>query len=267
MTMSNRHRHSSSDASAGVRPPDSDMPGRGPPDKSEPSLASSGFFPRRRYWLEGGHAYMVHERKPDRALSFTKQAVKGGFQSLIVSRSHPRHTSIGAPSESIWLANTLGEGILPPANLEGLWKRLAYFLETHKPGVIFFDGIEYLVLHNDFLMVFAFLEQLYETVVKTDGILIVSLDERAFDSNELALVERNFINLTGRGNLALFIPRMGHLLDECRALRAEVGLTWTTIEDSSRSFEEKLNKARREEVPFVVVVEGGELTLRTLHVI
>ena len=210
---------------------------------------------------------MVFERKPDRAVSFTKQAVKGGFQPMIVSRSHPRHTSIGAPSESIWLANTLGEGIVPPANLEGLWKRLAYFSETHKPGLIFFDGIEYLVIHNDVLPVFGFLERLYHSVVQTDGVLIVSLDERAFDSNELVLVERNFINLTGRGNLARFIPRMEHLLDECRALQAEVGLTWTAIDDSSRPFEEKVNEARREEVPFIVVVEGGELTLRTLHVI
>ena len=217
--------------------------------------------------MEGGHAYMVYERKPDRALSLTKQAVKGGFQPLIVSRAHPRHTSIGTPSDSIWLANALGKGIIPPANLEGLWKALGYFLKTHNPGVIFFDGIEYLVAYNDFLMVFGFLEQLYETVAQTDGILIVSLDERAFDSKELALVERNFINLTGRANLALFIPRVEHLLDECRALRAEVGLGWTAIDDSSRPFEEKLNEARREEVPFVVVVEGGELTLRTLHVI
>src|SRR6266849_609629 len=37
------HRHRFKDAGAGVRPPDSDLPGRGPPDKSQRALAGAGF--------------------------------------------------------------------------------------------------------------------------------------------------------------------------------------------------------------------------------
>src|SRR3989454_12238448 len=134
MTLRDRHRHSSFDASAGVRPPDSDVPGRGPPDKSQRALASGGFFPRRKYSLEGGHAYMVFERKPDRALSFTKQAVKGGFQPVIVSGPHPGHPSFGAPSNRIWLPITLGGALAPPQNLRGPWKGPAHSLQINNRG-------------------------------------------------------------------------------------------------------------------------------------
>jgi KaiC/GvpD/RAD55 family RecA-like ATPase len=43
-TPADDHKHRFSDAGAGVRTPDADLPGRGPPDKSQRALAGSAFF-------------------------------------------------------------------------------------------------------------------------------------------------------------------------------------------------------------------------------
>ena len=65
----------------------------------------------------------------------------------------------------------------------------------------------------------------------------------------------------------LFIPRGAEVVEECRALQVEVGLAGTAVDDSPLPFQDKVRNARRENVPFIVLVEGGEKTLRTLGVI
>jgi len=61
--------------------------------------------------------------------------------------------------------------------------------------VILLDGIEYLMINNDFARILHFLEYVNEQIALHRAALILSVDERAFDAKELAYIERNTVAL------------------------------------------------------------------------
>src|SRR2546428_5457853 len=265
--MPDKHRHFSHDASAGVRPPDADRPGPGPPDKSQRAVSSSDFFARRRRVnLEEGRAYLVKEKKPEIALAAFHEAVDAGWRPMYITRQHPNHIVRRRGEKEIrvvWLATTLGKDDIDPHNLNSLSNLITNFVTDGPRAVILLDGIEYLMINNDFARILHFLEYVNEQIALNRAALILPVDERALDAKELAYIERNTIVLHD-SIFVLFIPRAAEVLEECRAVQVEVGLEGSAVDDSPLPFEDKVRNARRENVPFIVVVEGGEKTLRTL---
>jgi hypothetical protein len=66
------------------------------------------------------------------------------------------------------------------------------FLSKTKDGIVLLDGVEYLITSNDFKKVVRTLEQINDSVMNYGGYLIMTLDPRAFDQKELAIIERYF---------------------------------------------------------------------------
>jgi archaellum biogenesis ATPase FlaH len=60
---------------------------------------------------------------------------------------------------------------------------------------VLIDGLEYLRLNNDADRILKFVEMLDEIVMQRQGILVLSLDDRAFDPREMAFLERNSVVL------------------------------------------------------------------------
>ena len=61
--------------------------------------------------------------------------------------------------------------------------------------MILLDGIEYLMINNEFARILHFLEYVNEQIALRRAALILSVDERAFDAKELAYIERNTVPL------------------------------------------------------------------------
>jgi len=51
------------------------------------------------------------------------------------------------------------------------------------------------MINNDFPRILKFIETLHEIVMQRRCVLIVSVDDRAFDPKEMALLERNSVIL------------------------------------------------------------------------
>src|SRR2546426_521482 len=62
-------------------------------------------------------------------------------------------------------------------------------------AVILLDGIEYLMINNDFARILHLLEYVNEQIALHRAAMILSVDERAFDAKELAYIERNTVTL------------------------------------------------------------------------
>jgi len=159
----------------------------------EDELLKSLLFAKKRD-LEEGRAYLVKERKPDRALQYFRRTIDRGFRPLLVTRQHPNHIErlwSGKEVRVVWLSTTLGKDYVDPHNLNSLTNLIANFMADGEHGVILLDGIEYLMMNNDFARILHFLEYVTEQVAIRRAILLVSIDDRAFDPKELALIERN----------------------------------------------------------------------------
>jgi len=163
----------------------------------EDDLLKSLLFGKKRD-LEEGRAYLVKERKPAKALEHFRRAVERGFRPLFVTRQHPNHlhqVSGGREIRVVWLSTSLGKDYVDPHNLNSLSNLISNFVADGDHAVVLLDGIEYLMMNNDFSRILHFLELASEQVAMRRAILLLSLDDRAFDPKELALLERNMVVL------------------------------------------------------------------------
>ncbi len=198
------HRHRFQDAGAGVRPPDADFPGRGPPDRSQRALAAAGFVDGpdvRRRVIVPGVGCLVKERQPTLSFEIFEEMLRGGVPGLLITRIHPdriRHDRGLTDVRMIWLSHTPGEDYHEPTATGTLVKVIQKFIEDNNgEGVILLDGLEYLMINNGFVPILFFVEQLNELMTLSRGILLLPVDPRALDLRELALLERNVMVLEG----------------------------------------------------------------------
>ena len=144
--------------------------------------------------LEEGRAYLVKERKPEKGLSYFHQAIDAGWRPMYITRQHPNHVLRRRGEHDIrvvWLSTTLGKDYIDPHNLNSLSNLVGNFVSDSPRAVILLDGIEYLMINNDFARILHFLEYVNEQIALHRASVILSVDDRAFEPKELALIERN----------------------------------------------------------------------------
>ena len=115
-------------------------------------------------------------------------------QGLIVTRRHPnelRSSLYIQTTPIIWLSTVAGKDNLDPAKLSLLTDMMVNFMERSHNGIIMVDGVEYLVTSSDFSRVLRAVERWSETAMASSTRLIITIDPRAFDEREMAMLEKN----------------------------------------------------------------------------
>jgi hypothetical protein len=144
--------------------------------------------------IQAGYTYIIREQKPNKAYDHFWNMMEKGYRGLLITRQHPDHVEKKhGPAELkvLWLSTTLGKTYVDPHNLGSLTNIITRFVENGSKTVIMLDGIEYLLVNNDFARLLKFIEYLNEMVMDKKSLLLISIDPRALDEKELALLERN----------------------------------------------------------------------------
>ena len=158
----------------------------------------------RKYDLRQGRSYIVEESPPhmslDAFVNFVTTSSENGQKTvgMVVTRQHPDllREKYGLEETPIyWLATRAGDKVISPTNLGILTNMLVRFAENTSDGVILLDGIEYLISNNDFTKVLKMVDQVNDYVSQSGCRMIIPVDPRAFDSKQLALLERNMDKL------------------------------------------------------------------------
>ena len=164
-------------------------------ENGEDALFEAIAFGRTRR-LEEGRAYLVKEKKPGKAWAKFGDLLDDGYEGLYVTRQHPNHVEKRHGPKTlrvVWLSTTLGRDYVDPHNLGALTNLIHGFTEAPRRTVVLLDGLEYLMINNDFSRILRFVETLREIVMQRSCVLILSVDERAFDGREMAFLERNSV--------------------------------------------------------------------------
>lgn len=141
-----------------------------------------------------GHSYLIKGRKMDKAFQHFSDLVNRDFEGLFITRQHPDHIDkarFKRRPKVIWLSTTLGKDYVDPHNLGSLTSMIHEFVESHEKTVIFVDGLEYLMINNDFSRIIKLIEYVNETVMQNKSVFFLAIDERVFEERELAILERN----------------------------------------------------------------------------
>lgn len=115
-------------------------------------------------------------------------------RGLVVTREYPdliRKNYNLQVTPIVWLTETPGEMRIAPTSLAVLTDTVARFMESNPNSIVLVEGIEYVITFNDFKKVMRSLDTLNETAWVTRSRLILTIDPRAFDERELALLERD----------------------------------------------------------------------------
>jgi len=91
-----------------------------------------------------------------------------------------------------WIATGVGQDVTDPTKPGLIAHTIMEFLSNTKNGVVLLDGLESVMVYNDFNRTSKMLEQINDFVMQYQGYLIVPIDPKAFDSRERALLMRNF---------------------------------------------------------------------------
>jgi len=94
-----------------------------------------------------------------------------------------------------WMATEAGQEVVDPTKPGLMAHSIMEFLSKTKNGVVLLDGIESVMVYNDFSKALRMLEQINDFVMQYQGYLIVPIDPKAFDSRDRAMLMRNFENL------------------------------------------------------------------------
>jgi hypothetical protein len=150
---------------------------------------------KKTYDLPGGYSYLVEEETPSHCFEVFKDLVTHGNQGLCITRTMPDkvRSQYGLEKTPIlWLTRVAdSQDTLRPYPVGKISETVQLFISAGKKTVVLLDGVEYLILHNDFKTVLTSLQDLNEYIAQNDSILILPVDSEAMEPKQFALLRRD----------------------------------------------------------------------------
>ncbi|MDI6855271.1 MAG: DUF835 domain-containing protein [Candidatus Thermoplasmatota archaeon] len=145
--------------------------------------------------LVKGNSYLIKEKKPDKTFELFKLLIKNKIEPFCIARLHPKHIKwkYKIKVKSLWLSKKEYNYCLSPTDLGVLVSTAENFIKSAKNGVLLIEGLEYLILNNDFTKVLRAVADLIESVMESNCRILLPIDPDTLDSKELALLERNLV--------------------------------------------------------------------------
>lgn len=164
----------------------------------------------KKYELRRGLSFIVKEQKAVKSFEIFTDQVTHNIQGLCITRQYPAAVRQEWGLEEtpiIWLSNQLGKVYVNPANIGILGDTIIRFIEKSDDSVIMIDGIEFLIVNNGFDKVLKMVHRITEVVMEFKSRVIISVDPRALEVREMALLERNMEVIEGDSQQVIRIVR------------------------------------------------------------
>ena len=151
-----------------------------------------------KYQLDPAEAYIVTEKKPEKAVEIFYDLVTHGIPGFIISREHPerlrrKYKLVRTPM--LWLSRSERENTISSDDLFMLECIIEDFTRKSSESVILLDGLEYLITQTSFEKVLHYVQELIDIIILNNSRLLISLHKDALSPREYSLLEREAIIL------------------------------------------------------------------------
>jgi hypothetical protein len=148
--------------------------------------------------MRGGSSYLFTNQGVLKAYESFKRLLAEGRRGLVITRAHPgkvqQEHALDCPI--MWIAKstkaTSGVLSLEPTRLMKIHGTISDFIKANKGAVILLDGLEYLITENGFSPVMKAIQLTNEEVAMNDAFLLVPVDPRTLETQQLGYLEREF---------------------------------------------------------------------------
>jgi hypothetical protein len=148
--------------------------------------------------VEGGIGYLIMEDNPTKSYSLFSELIDSGHSGLCMTRTFPGRVKSTYSFEDVsilWLSRAKDPDSILPTNLGAVLRSIKDFMEGSESGVILLDGLEYLIVHNEFPRVLKLVHILNEMAAMNNSILIIPLNPLTLDEGKIALLKRDLKSL------------------------------------------------------------------------
>jgi hypothetical protein len=147
-----------------------------------------------------GIGYLVIEDNPKKSYGVFSEFIDSGKQGLCITRTFPGRVMSNYSFDDIsllWLSRAKDQNSILPTNLGGILQSVKDFVEESDDPVVLLDGLEYLMVHNDFQRVLKLVHGMNELVAINDARLIIPFNPQTMEEDKVALLKRDLkiINL------------------------------------------------------------------------
>lgn len=160
--------------------------------------------------VEKGIGYLIMEENPTKSYTLFSDLIDQGHKGLCITRAFPGRVKLNYSFEGVsilWLSRTRDDNSILPTNLGAVLRSAKDFIDENKDAVILLDGLEYLMVHNDFQKVLKLVHGINELIAINDAVLIMPLNPLTMDEDKVALLKRDLKILGRDGVLDYFHGR------------------------------------------------------------
>lgn len=156
-------------------------------NKSLPEIAPVKVETKKSGLPAGG--FVVSEKK----LEEISPLLETSNGLIVISRNKDFETYSGKPDKHLWLSRLEVQGAVDPTKLHVILEETLRFVRDRGGSiVVILDGLEYLLLHNDFRSVMKFLASLKDHLALAASSLLIVLDKGTLDEREYSIITREF---------------------------------------------------------------------------
>jgi hypothetical protein len=176
-----------------------------PPDK----IISKTLTPK--YQLMYGSSYLIIEDGSGEGIKqgfkILRANIQKGASGIIITRTYPDKIMVRYKLENVpmlWLSRTEGRAgkgtkksnldlkVIEPTKLGMLLDEIKDYIHKMDDTIVMFDGLEYLIVHNDFSRVLKLLHGLEDEIALHRSRLIMAINPKALDDKDRVLLEKEF---------------------------------------------------------------------------
>lgn len=153
-------------------------------------IAENCIETKQLHFFEKGNLYLYDNTKDGNSMEVFADQVKHNIQGLCITRHYPKKIREQYGLEKtpiVWLTGNegiLGESCLKPDNLTGLSATINKFVAEAADGLILIDGLEYIMMRNNFESLMKFIHHLNDRVMISNCRVICCLDPEAFEHQQ-----------------------------------------------------------------------------------
>ncbi len=145
--------------------------------------------------IDPGFVYLCDDSDSLDAYTIFADLTKQGNPGLCMTRNNPKNirTQYGLPKTPfIWLTKNKAsdQQTIDSTELFKIHPTISDFVKKVDNGIVLLDGLEYLLLENDFISILKSIEQINDTVMGSNSRLILQLDPATLEQKEFHLLKR-----------------------------------------------------------------------------
>jgi hypothetical protein len=144
--------------------------------------------------IGSGIGYLVMEDNPRKSYGVFSDFIDSGKQGLCITRTFPGRVMANYTFDDVsllWLSRSRDQNSILPTNLGAVMRSVKDFMAENDDTVVLLDGLEYLIVHNDFPKVLKLVHGMNELVAINDARLIIPLNPLTLDEDKVALLKRD----------------------------------------------------------------------------